>query len=61
MDEEIPTVDPGRLKAPWVYIDASVYRQLGLDWNHDALSRLADLAQRGLVCGFRRRRPPIPI
>lgn len=39
----------GRLKANWIYLDASIYRALQFDWNGRWLSALVDLADRGLV------------
>jgi hypothetical protein len=38
-----------KLRADFVYIDASAYRSLQFDWNGRALSGLADLARRGLI------------
>ena len=40
---------PQRLRAGYVFIDASVYRSLQFDWGGRWLSAFADLAGRGLV------------
>jgi hypothetical protein len=38
-----------RLRAEFIYIDASVYRALQFDWDGRWLSALADLVRRGLI------------